>query len=93
MSGPLQIGFIPLVDAAALLVAVDKGFAAEEGVEVNLLCAVAGIDIRRPAIKLPGLGRLGASVPQVPCAAPLPHTAPALRTPGWPPTLRSAGKV
>jgi Protein of unknown function (DUF3750) len=30
-----------------------------EGIEVNLLSAVAGIDIRRPAIKLPGLGRLG----------------------------------
>jgi Protein of unknown function (DUF3750) len=30
-----------------------------EGFEVNLLSAVAGIDIRRPAIKLPGLGRLG----------------------------------
>jgi hypothetical protein len=30
-----------------------------EGLEVNLLSAVAGIDIRRPAIKLPGLGRLG----------------------------------
>jgi len=32
-----------------------------EGLEVNLLGAVAGIDIRRPAIKLPGLGRLGFS--------------------------------
>ena len=30
-----------------------------EGVEVNLLGAVAGFDLRRPAIKLPGLGRLG----------------------------------
>jgi hypothetical protein len=30
-----------------------------DGIEVNLLSAVAGIDIRRPAIKLPGLGRLG----------------------------------
>ena len=30
-----------------------------EGVEVNILGAVAGLDIRRPAIKLPGLGRLG----------------------------------
>jgi Protein of unknown function (DUF3750) len=30
-----------------------------EGVEVNLLGAVLGIDLRRPAIKLPGLGRLG----------------------------------
>ena len=30
-----------------------------EGLEVNLLGAVAGIDIRRPAIKLPALGRVG----------------------------------
>lgn len=32
-----------------------------EGVEINLLGAVAGIDIRQPAIKLPGFGRLGVS--------------------------------
>ena len=30
-----------------------------EGMELNLLGAVAGLDLRRPAIKLPGLGRLG----------------------------------
>lgn len=30
-----------------------------EGVELNILGAVAGLDIRRPALKLPGLGRLG----------------------------------
>ncbi|MGU3537679.1 DUF3750 domain-containing protein [Methylobacterium sp. A54F] len=30
-----------------------------EGVEVNLLGAVAGVDLRRPALKLPGWGRLG----------------------------------
>jgi Protein of unknown function (DUF3750) len=30
-----------------------------EGIELNLLGAVAGFDIRRPALKLPGLGRLG----------------------------------
>lgn len=30
-----------------------------EGLEVNILGAVAGIDLRRPAIKLPGLGRIG----------------------------------
>jgi hypothetical protein len=30
-----------------------------EGVEVNFLGAVFGIDIRRPALKLPGIGRLG----------------------------------
>jgi hypothetical protein len=32
-----------------------------EGIELNLLGAVAGIDLRRPALKLPGLGRLGLS--------------------------------
>jgi hypothetical protein len=30
-----------------------------EGVEVNILGVVAGLDLRRPALKLPGLGRLG----------------------------------
>jgi hypothetical protein len=30
-----------------------------DGLEVNILGAVAGIDIRRPAVKLPGLGRFG----------------------------------
>ncbi|MFC7612137.1 hypothetical protein [Teichococcus aestuarii] len=30
-----------------------------EGIELNLLGAVAGLDLRRPAIKLPGLGRFG----------------------------------
>ncbi len=30
-----------------------------EGVEVNILGAIAGFDLRRPALKLPGLGRIG----------------------------------
>jgi hypothetical protein len=30
-----------------------------EGLEVNFLGAVFGVDLRRPAIKLPGLGRIG----------------------------------
>ena len=30
-----------------------------EGVEVNLLGLVAGVDLRRPALKLPGFGRIG----------------------------------
>ncbi|WP_158931735.1 DUF3750 domain-containing protein [Acidisphaera sp. S103] len=30
-----------------------------DGLEINILGAVAGIDIRRPAVKLPGLGRFG----------------------------------
>ena len=30
-----------------------------EGVEVNVLGGVIGVDLRRPAIKLPGVGRLG----------------------------------
>ena len=30
-----------------------------EGIEINFLGAVAGLDVRRPAIKLPALGRIG----------------------------------
>jgi hypothetical protein len=30
-----------------------------EGIEINFLGAVFGIDLRRPALKLPGIGRLG----------------------------------
>jgi len=32
-----------------------------EGIEVNLLGLVAGVDVRRPALKLPGWGRIGAT--------------------------------
>jgi hypothetical protein len=32
-----------------------------DGIQVNLLGAVVGLDLRRPAIELPGLGRLGLS--------------------------------
>jgi hypothetical protein len=34
-----------------------------EGIEVNLLGLVAGLDLRHPAIKLPGYGRIGFGVP------------------------------
>ena len=37
-----------------------------EGIEVNVLGAVAGFDLRRPAVKLPGLGRLGMGGPDGP---------------------------
>jgi hypothetical protein len=30
-----------------------------EGIEINLLGLVAGIDVRRPALKIPGWGRVG----------------------------------
>jgi hypothetical protein len=33
--------------------------ALEEGIELNLLGMSVGIDILRPALKLPGIGRLG----------------------------------
>ncbi|MBY6242307.1 CmpA/NrtA family ABC transporter substrate-binding protein [Methylosinus sp. Sm6] len=42
----LRIGFIPLVDAAALLVAVEKGFAAAEGLDVELVREVSWANIR-----------------------------------------------
>jgi NitT/TauT family transport system ATP-binding protein len=46
MNAPLQIGFIPLVDAAALIVAVDKGFAAKEGLQVDLVREVSWSNVR-----------------------------------------------
>jgi two-component system, oxyanion-binding sensor len=46
MTQPLCIGFIPLVDAAALIVAVDKGFAAAEGFDVTLVREVSWSNVR-----------------------------------------------
>jgi ABC-type nitrate/sulfonate/bicarbonate transport system substrate-binding protein len=42
----LRIGFIPLADATALLVAVDKGYAAEEGLDIELVREVSWSNIR-----------------------------------------------
>ena len=42
----LRIGFIPLADATALLVAVDKGFTAAEGLDVDLVREVSWSNIR-----------------------------------------------
>ena len=46
MTTPLHIGFIPLVDAAALIIAVDKGFAAAEGLDVTLVREVSWSNVR-----------------------------------------------
>lgn len=43
---PLTIGFIPLVDAAALIVAVDKGFTKAEGLDVTLVREVSWSNVR-----------------------------------------------
>jgi two-component system, oxyanion-binding sensor len=42
----LTIGFIPLADAAALIVAADRGFAAEEGLEIDLVREVSWSNVR-----------------------------------------------
>jgi two-component system, oxyanion-binding sensor len=42
----LRIGFIPLADATALIVAVDKGFTREEGLEVELVREVSWSNMR-----------------------------------------------
>src|SRR6185295_10687354 len=42
----LRIGFIPLCDAAALLIAVDKNFCADEGLDVELVREVSWSNIR-----------------------------------------------
>jgi NitT/TauT family transport system ATP-binding protein len=46
MTRPLRIGFIPLVDAGALIVAVDKGFAAAEGLDITLVREVSWSNVR-----------------------------------------------
>ena len=42
----LRIGFIPLCDATALIVAADKGFAAAEGLDVELVREVSWSNVR-----------------------------------------------
>jgi NitT/TauT family transport system ATP-binding protein len=46
MSDKLRIGFIPLADATALLIAVDKGFCADENLDVELIREVSWSNIR-----------------------------------------------
>ena len=46
MTTPLHIGFIPLVDASALIIAVDKGFAGAEGLDVTLTREVSWSNVR-----------------------------------------------
>jgi hypothetical protein len=36
-----------------------------EGIEINFFGLVAGLDLRNPAVKLPGFGRLGFGLPLV----------------------------
>jgi hypothetical protein len=43
----------------SLLGALGVMVARDEGLEINLLGLAAGIDFRRPALKLPGIGRIG----------------------------------
>ena len=45
-SDVLRIGFIPLVDAAALIIAADKGFAAQEGLSLDLVREVSWSNVR-----------------------------------------------
>ncbi|MGP0090054.1 MAG: CmpA/NrtA family ABC transporter substrate-binding protein [Xanthobacteraceae bacterium] len=42
----LKVGYIPLVDAAVLIIAVDKRFAAEEGLDIELIREVSWSNVR-----------------------------------------------
>lgn len=46
MKPRIIIGFIPLLDAASLLIAADKGFAAREGIDLELVREVSWSNIR-----------------------------------------------
>lgn len=52
-----------------------------EGLEINVLGLVAGVDIRRPALKLPGWGRLGWPLAFGSDAAALPSTGKVVTPP------------
>lgn len=58
---PIYVGLTPSRTGVQILVkglvGVTVGWV--EGIEFNFLGAVAGIDVRRPALKLPGWGRIG----------------------------------
>ncbi|MDU8927690.1 ABC transporter substrate-binding protein [Alisedimentitalea sp. MJ-SS2] len=55
----LSVGFIPLVDAAPLIVSQEMGFAAQEGLAVNRLCRtnrdVSGLPLSRDGFILRAL--------------------------------------
>ena len=46
MTEKLRVGFIPLVDATVLFVAVDRGFAAAEGLSIELVREVSWSNVR-----------------------------------------------
>ena len=46
MTDRLRIGFIPLCDAAATIIAADRGFCANEGLDVELVREVSWSNIR-----------------------------------------------
>lgn len=46
MTAPLRIGFIPLIDAAGLIVAVEKRFVRVEGLDVQLVREVSWSNVR-----------------------------------------------
>ena len=48
-----------LASALSLFGLAGVMLALEEGVEVNVLGLTLGIDLKNPALKLPGVGRIG----------------------------------
>ena len=46
MTTPLCVGFIPLIDAATLIIAVEKGFTGAEGLDVRLVREVSWSNVR-----------------------------------------------
>lgn len=67
---PLRVGYVPLIDAAPLIVAQDLGFAAEEGLALDLLglqswsqsrdlLGTGGIDAAHMLVPMPVAQRLG----------------------------------
>ncbi|WP_299628444.1 CmpA/NrtA family ABC transporter substrate-binding protein [uncultured Tateyamaria sp.] len=82
MSRPLNCGYVPLVDSAPLIIAKELGFAADEGIQLNLLrqpswaalrdlLALKHLDVAHMLSPMPVAMSLGLSGPPVQIDAPL----------------------
>lgn len=82
MSRPLNCGYVPLVDSAPLIIAKELGFAADQGIELNLLrqpswaalrdlLALKHLDVAHMLSPMPVAMSLGLSGPAVQIDAPM----------------------
>lgn len=72
--GPFHLGVTPSRTGieASVFGVLGATVAWAEGIELNFMGLVAGLDLRNPAIKVPGFGRIGFDMPVMAAPAPKP---------------------